>query len=196
MFPTFVSKNFLDLSEISWIVMLYGTSIDTKFFLYLKTSLYCTGYRSLEVWWNLFWKDKGKDTTPLTGKLLIIYFTAQLHLSSARLKPWIHLSKHKSAPHRTKFTRCASVDSINDLSHTLQTCSCAAWTRSDHYQLIKVSIIMCVLSDESLFAISIVSVRHYNKWVHWHSVFCALENNSTMYSLGKNVNVTGLYLNI
>ncbi len=39
----------------------------------------------------------------------------------------------------------------------LQTCSCAARIRSDHCRSIRVSIILCLLSVDSFFAVSVAS---------------------------------------
>ncbi len=41
-----------------------------------------------------------------------------------------HASMHRFTPHHTELPRHTSVDSTNDLRHTLQACSCATWTQS------------------------------------------------------------------
>ncbi len=61
----------------------------------------------------------------------------------------------------TELPRHASVNSTNNLRHTLWTCSCAARTRSDHCQSVKVSIILlCVLSVDSFFTVSVALVMN------------------------------------
>ncbi len=57
-----------------------------------------------------------------------------------------------TAFHRTKLPWCASVDSTNNLRHTLQICSCAVQTLFDCCQSIKVGIILCVLGVDSFLA--------------------------------------------
>ncbi len=64
------------------------------------------------------------------------------------------------ATHHTKLPRCTSVDSTNNPRHMLQTCSCTAHTRSDHCWSIKISIILCVLSVDSFFAVYVVLVAN------------------------------------
>ncbi len=73
------------------------------------------------------------------------------------IKPGTRLSTHRSAPHHNtpNCLSLASVDSKNDLRHTLWTCSCAVQTRSDCCQSIKVSIILCMISVDSFFTISV-----------------------------------------
>ncbi len=65
-----------------------------------------------------------------------------------------------SGPHHIELLRCASVDSMNDLRHMLQTCSCIAQSRSDHCWSIKMSIILCILSVDNSFAVSVASAAN------------------------------------
>ncbi len=67
----------------------------------------------------------------------------------------------------------ASVNSINDLRLTPQTCSCTGQNRSDHCRSIKVSIILCMLSVDSFFAISIALVANRVFMLLWIK-FCSV----------------------
>ncbi len=60
--------------------------------------------------------------------------------------------------YHTKLPQRVSVDSTNKQKHALQTYLRGAQTRSNHCRSIKVSIILCVISVDTFFAISVASV--------------------------------------
>ncbi len=66
---------------------------------------------------------------------------------------WAHMELHHII-----LPQCASVDSANNLKHTLRTCSCTVRPWSDGCWSIKVSIVLCMLSVDTFFVVSIATV--------------------------------------